>query len=233
MADIFKQHEEADKKGCGHDLLEWNIHPSKGAKAFYESKKKTSLYASQGMSPVFDFSNPIQQPVDTIFWDVGTTVDELKSPSNDDQDSSHSEPRYVNLKKRAAVYSGCPTSPKVLYMGVVADCSYISLKGGVSQATADIISNWNIVSGIFAATFNIYLGIIEIQTMPSCGGTAFNVACSDSYPITSRLSDFSNWRGANKDSSAGLWSLVVYFWFLNLFCLDVQLPVYLIVLNSY
>ena len=111
----------------------------------------------------------------------------------------------VYLSKR--VYTGCPLSKKILYMGVAADCAYIKYYGSENAARTQILSNWNIVSAIYEDSFNVYLGLIEIVMFPDCGTPTFNQQCSGSYTISNRLSDFSQWRGT-KDKSAGLWHLV-------------------------
>ena len=48
-------------------------------------------------------------------------------------------------------------------MGVVADCEYTKLNGGTQNATQQILTNWNTVSLLYKSTFNISLGIIELQ----------------------------------------------------------------------
>lgn len=39
--------------------------------------------------------------------------------------------------------TGCPTEQRVVYMGVAADCNYISTYGGAEQARTQILTNWN------------------------------------------------------------------------------------------
>jgi hypothetical protein len=113
---------------------------------------------------------------------------------------------YINLKKR--VYKGCPSAKKVLYMGVVMDCTYIASYGSSEKARQRVIDNWNTASRVFEETFNIYLGLYQIVDLPNCGDTDFNLDCSDSYTISRRLNDFSRWRGTTQDNSAGLWHLM-------------------------
>ncbi|KAJ2369507.1 hypothetical protein H4S01_000952, partial [Coemansia sp. RSA 2610] len=61
---------------------------------------------------------------------------------------------------------------------------------------------------------NVALGLIELQieelTCPAAvdSGAAWNRACSDSYGIDSRLSDFSAWRAAKGADGCGLWHLM-------------------------
>lgn len=71
-----------------------------------------------------------------------------------------------------------------------------------------MIESHLVVSGIFAKTFNIYLGLLQLIQLPNCNTNVFDKTCSSSYPITTRLSDFSSWRGSLANNSAGLWMLV-------------------------
>lgn len=77
-----------------------------------------------------------------------------------------------------------------------------------------IFNDWNTASQVYESTFNISLGIIELQLMPSnCPATpptnaTWNRPCSTDYPINMRLSDFSQWRGKKGDDGAGLWHLM-------------------------
>lgn len=48
-------------------------------------------------------------------------------------------------------------------MGVVADCEYTKQTGGTQNATQQILTNWNTVSLLYKSTFNISLGIVELQ----------------------------------------------------------------------
>ncbi|KAJ3512734.1 hypothetical protein NLJ89_g3351 [Agrocybe chaxingu] len=109
--------------------------------------------------------------------------------------------------------AGCPSSQKVLYMGVAADCTYVSKYGGQENATSQILTNWNSASSLYKSTFNVSLGIAELQirsaVCPSTADSTFpwNVPCS-SAQLDTRLSLFSQWRGAKGDDGNGLWHLM-------------------------
>ena len=119
------------------------------------------------------------------------------------------EMQKMRLNKRAfSVATGCPGSVKELYMGVVMDCTYIAKFGGREGARSQLLQQMDFVNILYKHDFNIVLGIIEIVEMDTCSTPSFNVGCSNSYTINSRLSDFSEWRADNKDSTAGLWHLV-------------------------
>ncbi len=63
--------------------------------------------------------------------------------------------------------SGCPKSQQVLYMGVAADCQYVSQYGNKDNATKQILNDWNLASSLYKSTFNVSLGIIELQVQDS------------------------------------------------------------------
>eukprot|EP00158_Paraphelidium_tribonemae_P008040 Partr_v1_DN28444_c0_g1_i7_m42169 putative Disintegrin len=125
--------------------------------------------------------------------------------------SSGSLTSELHLGKRA--YSGCPTAKKILYTGVVMDCTYIARYADTAAAQAQVILNWNVVSEIYERTYNIFIGLLDMVPMDVCTTdlsklTSFNRACSSGYTITNRLSDFSKWRGTELDDGAGLWHLM-------------------------
>jgi hypothetical protein len=108
--------------------------------------------------------------------------------------------------------AGCPSSRKLLLMGVAADCSYVSEKGSRSEALNSILTNWNTISKVYEAAFNVQLGVARVLIQESCTpndpSTSWNADCSRaSYTISNRLSDFSRWRGTQQDNF-GLWHLL-------------------------
>ncbi|CAG8500803.1 10653_t:CDS:10 [Ambispora leptoticha] len=110
--------------------------------------------------------------------------------------------------------TGCPTARKINYMGAAADCTYVKQYGSQDASRMQILNDWNTASGLYESTFNISLGLIalEIQdlTCPSSPdpNVTWNRACSDSYTIDDRLSDFSYWRGSKGNDGTGLWHLL-------------------------
>ncbi|KIY45710.1 zincin, partial [Fistulina hepatica ATCC 64428] len=108
---------------------------------------------------------------------------------------------------------GCPKTQDILYMGVAADCEYVQLAGGgASNATKQILTSWNTVSALYKSTFNISLGIVELELQDAtCGSntsSAWGVACSDNVTLNDRLSLFSKWRGERSGDDIGLWHLM-------------------------
>lgn len=124
--------------------------------------------------------------------------------------------------------NGCPTSQRVVYMGVAADCQYVRQKGGADEARNAIVrplqyftlaigtdarsllcqlNNWNLASGLYRSTFNVSLGIVELyvpsSTNSSC--TSSPAVASEAWNVdcstltlNDRLSAFSTWRGAER-----------------------------------
>ena len=59
--------------------------------------------------------------------------------------------------------TGCPSTQKIVYMGVAADCVYTSQYGSTQNATQQIITTFNTASALYKSTFNVSLGIVELQ----------------------------------------------------------------------
>ncbi|KAL0078490.1 Metallo-peptidase family M12-domain-containing protein [Phycomyces blakesleeanus] len=115
------------------------------------------------------------------------------------------------LAKRA---TGCPTTKKINYMGAAADCTYVKYYQSMTNARMQIINDWNTASAAYERSFNVSLGLITItimsETCPTtvAANATWNRPCSDSYTISSRLSDFSLWRSKIGNDGAGLWHLM-------------------------
>ena len=159
------------------------------------------------------------------------TKPEFRQLSNDDPlspfrrvsyDSEQPWYKKMYLTKRdtafdndnAALNAGCLSARKVLYMGVAADCSFVTSYGSEDKARSQILSDWNQASSVYERQINVMLGVIELQieamSCPSSpdSSTAWTRDCSDSYTIEQRLSDFSTWRGKKGDDGTGLWHLM-------------------------
>lgn len=111
-------------------------------------------------------------------------------------------------------------------MGIAADCTYTAQYGSQDDARTQILTNMNTVSGLYQNTFNISLGVVELNVQEgSCPRTTnssvpWNVGCpsgsggssstaSNGLDLNARLSAFSQWR-SNKGGGdgAGLWHLL-------------------------
>ncbi|OCF60915.1 hypothetical protein L486_00559 [Kwoniella mangroviensis CBS 10435] len=110
--------------------------------------------------------------------------------------------------------NGCPKQQQIVYMGVALDCNYVAAYSSPDQARTQVLNDWNQISALYKSTFNISLGIIELQvrnmTCPSTppSGEEWNVPCGKNLTLDERLSLFSQWRGDKGDDGAGLWHLM-------------------------
>lgn len=109
---------------------------------------------------------------------------------------------------------GCPKTQKIVYMGVAADCTYVANYGSPQNATKAILNDWNSATARYKTTFNVSLGIVELEVhdpvcpSPRDENTKWNVPCSSDVTLNDRLSLFSEWRGARGDDGIGLWHLM-------------------------
>lgn len=108
---------------------------------------------------------------------------------------------------------GCPKTHRLLFMGVAADCTYTAQHGSQTNATRQILTNWNSASSLYKTTFNVSLGILELQVQnASCPprqdpAAPWNVDCPTAT-LDQRLSSFSSWRGNKGSDGVGLWHLM-------------------------
>lgn len=117
----------------------------------------------------------------------------------------------TRLRKRE-LRDGCPASRKMVYIGVATDCTYFSKQNSVESTINSIMDIMNKVSALFERTFNVSIGLIDVQVNTMCNtanGMGWNRECSTEYNLNDRLSDFSKWRGLTRSSEAGLWHLVM------------------------
>ncbi|KAH9996624.1 Metallo-peptidase family M12-domain-containing protein [Russula vinacea] len=145
------------------------------------------------------------------FGFLGSTLTELLTKRDDIAGSGSSN----NFANDIGQTGGCPKEQKVIYMGVAADCEYVNHYGSQANASKQILTNWNTASVLYKNTFNVSLGIIELQiqnsTCPTVADPAipWNVNCSTpNVDLDARLSLFSQWRGAKGVDGAGLWHLM-------------------------
>ncbi|UZJ56037.1 hypothetical protein CBS101457_005357 [Exobasidium rhododendri] len=110
--------------------------------------------------------------------------------------------------------TGCPSSARAVYMGVASDCTYTARFSNDSAVRTQILNNMNSVSNIYRSTFNVSLGVVELEIRASSncpstntGNNAWNVDC-DTLDLDDRLSAFSQWRGSIAANGTGLWHLL-------------------------
>lgn len=130
------------KMGCSHDDLAYNtnvtVHPvlkdrprhphsdRKVAAPFFPSLSFTPL--SDSLSSLFPYGS--ESPHRSI-----SRRDDISTGGN-----AKPSTNYINNIGQTA---GCPTEQRIVYMGVAADCNYISTYGGAEQARTQILTNWN------------------------------------------------------------------------------------------
>lgn len=119
----------------------------------------------------------------------------------------------INLVANIGSTAGCPKTRKVALLGVAADCNYRKEFDSDQALRENIIQQINAASAVYESTFNITLGLQNITILKAdCPATPsdaapWNVACSNSFTITDRLSKFSEWRGRTEDTNA-FWTLL-------------------------
>lgn len=176
-------------KGCAHDSLTYNTDP-------YENQALRKPAISPWYDPLGLFESTPQNVSLARRSDIsGNTMG-------------------TNFADSIGSSNGCPSTQKLVFLGVAADCEYVKQYGSAAAASQQIINNMNMVSALYKSTFNISLGIVEMQVHDgACPATAdpatpWNIGCSDSLTLNDRLSLFSDWRGKKGDDGAGLWHLM-------------------------
>ncbi|PHH55720.1 Disintegrin and metalloproteinase domain-containing protein B [Ceratocystis fimbriata CBS 114723] len=119
----------------------------------------------------------------------------------------------VNLVNSIGSTTGCFSSRRVALIGIATDCMYHQQFENESDMRTNVIRQINSASAIYESRFNISLGIQNLTvTESSCPTTTnpsvpWNVPCSSSVDISTRLNQFSAWRGQFIDTNA-FWSLL-------------------------
>ncbi|KAE9409409.1 hypothetical protein BT96DRAFT_848812 [Gymnopus androsaceus JB14] len=179
-------HEEEHSAICGHDHLPFNTDPA--------------------LNPVLQKPFISEQSIS-----LGPLGNFSFSRRDDVAGSGSSSSTFESSIGNSA---GCPTTQKLLYMGVAADCQYVSAYDGAQNATTQILMDWNAASALYKSTFNVSLGIVEVQVQnATCPTTPdptvpWNVDCNSNVDLGDRLSLFSEWRGQRENDSIGLWHLM-------------------------
>ena len=193
---------------CSHDFLAFNRDPNH---PIYQNARQIAFDATYG------------RPTGWLNSWLGMGDGQTRSHSYSKRQSSgdiaggsNVSSNYINS---IGSHTGCPKSKKVLYMGLASDCTYVSTYGSVSQARTQLLTNINSVSAVYQQTFDISLGVIELNVPDAnCptsanGSLPWNVGCPEGGPsglvLNDRLSAFSTWRGAKGGSDGGgLWHLM-------------------------
>ncbi|EPZ34918.1 Disintegrin-domain-containing protein [Rozella allomycis CSF55] len=107
--------------------------------------------------------------------------------------------------------TGCPSSLKMMKLGLALDCNFVQANGGVNQATTQAILYVSQLNNVYRTNFNLIFQIAKIVAFDTCTTTEsknWNVPCSNSYTISQRLSDFSVWRINTQNDDAGIWHML-------------------------
>lgn len=196
---VFFLEEGQTSHGCSHDDLEFNTNHSHPVRQEYENARYR-----QSISPFAGMLDDLSEPG---LW----RRDDISSPSTGSNPNGRGN--FINSIGQT---QGCPTEQRAVYVGVAADCEYVSRYDGVNGTRTQIINNFNAVSSLYRNTFNISIGIIELnvqnETCPTMaqaasGSTPWNTPCDQSISLNTRLSLFSQWRGS-QNQAAGLFHLM-------------------------
>ncbi|THH30380.1 hypothetical protein EUX98_g3806 [Antrodiella citrinella] len=177
-------------KTCGHDNLRFNTDPLE----------------NQALR------RPLGPPATSWYDPLGILDSHISNSSLAPRDDVAGGDVSTNFVDDIGNTAGCPSTQKVIYMGVAADCAYVTQYGSPANASQHIISNLNTASALYKTTFNVSLGIVELAVQDSqCPTTAdpaipWNVGCDNTtLTLNDRLSLFSEWRGQKGNDGAGLW----------------------------
>ncbi|WWC88993.1 uncharacterized protein L201_003910 [Kwoniella dendrophila CBS 6074] len=160
------------------------------------------------------FNNELNNPIFRVPSSSGLSDDNYFSSLFGKRDDTGGMTLSSNFINSIGSNVGCPKQQQIVYMGVALDCNYISTYSSPDQARTQVLNDWNQISSLYKSTFNISLGIIELQvknmTCPTTAvsGEEWNVPCSNNLTLDERLSRFSQWRGNKGDDGAGLWHLM-------------------------
>ncbi|KZV79815.1 hypothetical protein EXIGLDRAFT_448707 [Exidia glandulosa HHB12029] len=180
---------ESLPRSCAHDSLPYNTDP----------RLNPSLRSPLAPPPWYD-------PLD--LWSSNSSL------SRRDDIGSNGDAPANNFINNIGDIDGCPKTQQIVYMGVAADCTYVSNYGSPQNATSAILKDWNSATARYKTTFNVSLGIVQLdvhdaacpQTPPD--DAKWNVACNSAITLNDRLSLFSEWRGEKGNDGIGLWHLM-------------------------
>lgn len=132
----------AAKTGCSHDDLAFNTnitgHP------VLKDRPRHPHSANQVSAPFFPSLPSIPLPDSFNPFHPFRQESPRRSISRRDDISTGSNAKpSSNYIGTIGQTTGCPTEQRVVYMGVAADCNYISTYGGTEEARTQILTNWN------------------------------------------------------------------------------------------
>lgn len=228
---------EQQPSGCGHDSLDFNVDPehvvytASKQQAFFPpspaNRSTAPLAASTLLDSLFGLTSVRRPFTHHTSGDVVAAApaphrvgfhrfNRRQTTGGDIGGSYNLSSNFINSIGSTA---SCPKSQKIVFVGVAADCTYVNKYGTQDEARTQILSNFNTASALYQRSFNVSLGIVELNVMsancPSSVNSSvpWNVGCpeggSNGLDLNSRLSTFSRWRGQKGGADgAGLWHLM-------------------------
>ncbi|KAJ8659821.1 hypothetical protein O0I10_004414 [Lichtheimia ornata] len=187
------------------------IDPSSSSSSLFDKRAKPFRKHGNNSSSSNDFMCAMED------MEFNQLLTGIRHSNNSLSSATPIDPDHMMMKRAMSMTpntNGCPSTRRIAYMGVVADCTYVQSYGSIRLARLQILNNWNIASAVYERTFNVSLGLIYIQmSTADCPrhpshSAAWNQKCSSFYTINDRLSDFSLWRGKRGDDGAALWHLM-------------------------
>ncbi|CDR99137.1 related to ADAM protease ADM-B [Sporisorium scitamineum] len=223
--------------GCSSDVLDYNSHnrlllsednndaTSRSVYSFFKMPTPARLSRRDlfsGWNDLFVRSVPedvIQTPQaeldDFVYHQdfddyLEPTYRRRQATGNDIGNGGNQTNSYENVIGSTA---GCPKSARVVYAGIASDCAHTERIGTQDDTRREILSNMNSVSNLYRSTFNVSIGVVELDVRSaSCPATAsqdapWNLGCG-TLTIDERLSEFSQWRSQQPGNGIGLWHLM-------------------------
>ncbi|KAJ9118663.1 hypothetical protein QFC22_003883 [Naganishia vaughanmartiniae] len=128
--------------GCSHDNLAFNTNIT-GHPVLKERPRHP--HSANGIVPSFFPSLPSIPFPDSLssLRSFGGDSSLRGISRRDDISTGGNAQPSTNYINTIGQTTGCPTEQRVVYMGVAADCNYISTYGGAEQARTQILTNWN------------------------------------------------------------------------------------------
>lgn len=218
----------AREMGCGHDELAFNVDP---AHPVWETAFEDALAAMDRQRDEDELRQATSPWVGALFGRELTNGARSYPPrsrttlgrrqSTGGGDISGGSDASSNFINSIGSTSGCPNSQTVVFVGVAADCTYSAQFASADDVRTQILTDFNSVSQLYQSTFNVSLGIIELDVQTgACPTTTaevdqsvpWNVGCEEGggpgVNLNERLSIFSEWRGNKGADGAGLWHLL-------------------------
>ncbi|GAA5988146.1 hypothetical protein JCM11641_003611 [Rhodosporidiobolus odoratus] len=247
--------DEREQSICSHDSLTFNVDPAHpvlqhaweaglaSSSSFSHSSSNSSLFSLPWLSPRSNHPHAGFSPIDHLSYPSSSLSPSYpvkrrglhKRQGDDISGGSGSSSNFINSIGSTA---GCPKEARVVFVGMAADCTYVSSYGSAEAARTQILTDMNSVSALYQQSFNVSLGIVELAVMNSTCPTSsseidpqypWNLPCPTSssssssssssggssttssigIDLNARLSVFSQWRGdKGGGDGAGLWHLL-------------------------